>query len=545
MILNERQYRNILVALVLAGAALRLAGLNWDEGRGLHPDEGNLIRAALELGTDGRLISDFHAYNDLALWLPRLLSAPFCDTADAGCLTHIARLLSALMSVATIPLAAAVARQLAGAAAGIAAAAAFAGAALLVQWAHFGTTESALILLVMALWFVAVRWQSGRIGDGAAALLSGGIIGIGFGLKTTALVLAILPLTALVLAGRPSARRLRAAALGLALALVLALATTPSLIFATDEWLSVMRFEADVVSGRLPVFWTAQFQGAVPGWYELRQLWSATSGAGLVLAVLGLVLMPRNSWRLLAPGLVLAVLYAAIVFGWQARFIRYLAPLVPVILVLAGVAVGRLAQPLISRAALACGVVGIGLMVMAGVDQAAIYMRPDPRIVAESVLTTRAAPGEAVAIEPHDLAQTGGLPRLDLPLTAPEVTADDLADTLSRAGWMIIASSRNWAVLPRQPGAAKAICGFYAGLANGDLGFVPVAHMRRDGPFGRLFAPDFPAEETRRVFDRPEVFLLWNEATLPADEIARRIARPVDPGTCHADALQEAWRRGP
>lgn len=545
MTLTEAQYRSALIGLVLAGAALRLTGLNWDEGRGLHPDEGNLVRAALTLGIEGRLIPDFHAYNDLALWLPRLLSAPFCAAADAGCLTHAARLLSALMSVAAIPLAAGLARQMAGPVAGIAAAAAFAGSAPLVQWAHFGTTESALVLIVTALWFVAVRWQSGQIGDRAAALWSGGMIGLGFGLKTTVLVLAILPLTALVLAGRPQAGRLRAAALGLGLAMALALATTPSLIFATDEWLAVMRFESDVVSGRLQVFWTDQFHGTVPGWYELQQLWSATSGAGVLLAGLGLVLLPRRSWRLAAPAVILAVLYGAIILGWQARFVRYLAPLVPVILVLAGVAVGRLAQPLVSRAALACGVAGVGLMVLAGVDQAAIYLRPDPRIVAEAMLATRAAPDEAVSIEPHDLAQTGGHSRLELPLSGQEVTADDLATPLSRAGWIMIASRRNWAVLPRQPDAPKAICGFYAGLANGDLGFVPVAHVARDGPFGRLFAPGLSSEETRRVFDRPEVILLRNEAGLPADEIARRIARPADASACSAEVLQKAWRRGP
>ena len=89
MIIAEDRYHRALIGLVVLAAVLRLLGLNWDSGRGLHPDEGNLIRAALTLGIDGRILPEFHAYNDLALWLPRLLSLPLCAGDDAGCLSLI------------------------------------------------------------------------------------------------------------------------------------------------------------------------------------------------------------------------------------------------------------------------------------------------------------------------------------------------------------------------------------------------------------------------------------------------------------------------
>ena len=40
----------VLPALLCAALVLRLLGLDWDEGRALHPDEGNLVRAAAALG---------------------------------------------------------------------------------------------------------------------------------------------------------------------------------------------------------------------------------------------------------------------------------------------------------------------------------------------------------------------------------------------------------------------------------------------------------------------------------------------------------------
>ncbi len=545
----EARYRTALVGIVLAGVALRLSGLNWDEGRGLHPDEGNLVRAALSLGVEGKLIPAFHAYNDLALWLPRLLSLPFCTTGDSACLTLAARFMSALLSVAAIPLAAGLARQLAGetsgAVAGLITASGFAASAPLVQWAHFGTTESALVLLVVALWRVSALWLSRGISDVRMALWSAAILGLGFGLKTTSVIAATIPLTALVLAGWPDAQRIKAVSLGMVLAIGFGLASTPSLFLAFSDWFAVMRFENGVVTGAIPVFWTAQFQGAAHGWYDLRQLWSATSGAGLVLAFAGLALLPRGARRAAAPALVFAILYALLVFGWQAKFFRYLAPLVPVVLVLAGVGAGRLVVQSISRFVLSLALTGIGLMVLAGLDQATVYARQDPRIAAEAKLLELSAPNAIVAVEPNDLAQTGTRTRLSLLLTESDVMPETLAGQLAKAGWIVIASRRNWAVLPRQPEAPPVICTFYARLARSDLGFVSVFQAGREGLFGRIFVPGLAIEETRTVFDRPEVILLRNIESLPEAELVRRLADNVAPADCTPEALARDWRRQP
>src|SRR5690606_35936125 len=63
-----------MLALVLAGAALRFQGLDWDAGQLLHPDERNIATAAARLAWPDRLVPDFHAYNGLSLYLPRLLA---------------------------------------------------------------------------------------------------------------------------------------------------------------------------------------------------------------------------------------------------------------------------------------------------------------------------------------------------------------------------------------------------------------------------------------------------------------------------------------
>lgn len=543
MTLSQAQNRGVLLAIVALGAALRLAVLNWDDGRGLHPDEGNLVRAALTLGTGGRFIPEFHAYNDLALWLPRLLSLPLCAEGESACLTLVARLISAVMSVATLPLAAEVGRRLAGPEAGLATAAIFAVSVPLIQWAHFGTTESALVLLVMALWALVLRWQQGEMTLVRLTLLSGAVIGLGIGFKTTALAFSLIPVAGVLLSVRPFLRAVQACFGIGAMAVAVGLIVTPSLWAAQGDWLAVMRFEGRVVSGAQPVFWTAQFHDAVPGWFELKQLWIATQGAGLLLACYGLAVTARRGWVGLAPALIFALIYAVLIFGWHAKFFRYLAPLLPIVLILAGLGLGHLLAARPGRSLLALGLSGLGVMAVAGVDHAASYVRPDPRIAAEEVLQRRAAPGESVAVEPHDLSQTGTLGRLILPLTEPSVGPQALAEVLASADWLVLASRRNWAVLPHHPGASPVVCTYYTQLASSDLGFVRVAALHRDGPFGHLFRRSLRAEETQAVFDRPEVFLFRNQARLSASDLAARLTEPVNPEACDPDALLRAWRR--
>ncbi|MFZ1341075.1 MAG: hypothetical protein WAS26_18725, partial [Paracoccaceae bacterium] len=255
------------------------------------------------------------------------------------------------------------------------------------------------------------------------------------------------------------------------------------------------------------------------------------------------VLLPRQGWRALAPALVFAALYALVAFGWQAKFFRYLAPLLPVALVLAGLGIGRLVSQPARQLPMSLALAGLGLMAMAGLDQAAAYLRPDPRITVEAALLARSDPADLVAVEPHDLAQTGTRTRLTLPLTDIGIGPEALSGPLARAGWLVIASRRNWAVLPRQTDAPPVICAFYAGLAGGDLGFVPILRVRRDGPFGRVFAPSLSVEETRTVFDRPEVILFRNMDRLPEAELRLRLGAATPPQDCATKTLEQAWSR--
>jgi len=151
-----------------------------------------------------------------------------------------------------------------------------------------------------------------------------------------------------------------------------------------------------------------------------------------------------------------------------------------------------------------------------------------------------AGPDDVVAIEPHDTGQVGGLATIILPLSGQPPENDGMAEALAGSDWVLIASRRNWAVLPQ--GDARA-CAYYANLAEGELGFTLSGRFRRNGPFGKLFAPGINAEETRVVFDRPEVLVLRNTGRLGADAIAARLGSPVVPERCTPAAIAAQFGR--
>lgn len=540
--LTSRPWVLPLALLVL----LRLQGLMWDEGRLYHPDEFNLVFAAGKLVFPGGMVPDFHAYNGLALALPKGLAVVLCGPAPGGsCISLAARLISALCAGAALWLAFRIALRLGGASAGGLALGLLGLSAPLIQWAHFGTTESALTLAVLAAWAQGLRYLEGQDGPWRAGLGWALILGLALGEKSSTAVIGIIPLAALLL--RPDGRGrgwLLAVPVSVLLAAGLFLLTTPALIYATQDYLAVMRFEGDVVAGRTDVFWTWQFEGAVAGLYELRQLWSMTGGAGLVLAVLGIAAALRRRDRGAALGLAFLILYLAIIVTWHARFTRYLAPVLPVLLIFAALGGTALWTRLRGTTLRLAFGLALAPAALAGLSLAASYRFPDSRIAAAAALEARVQKGDVVLLEPRDIgpSEFAGASVVTLPLMEPS-TPDkpgQLAAALAQGDWMVLYSRRHWAVLPHLARFPE-MCGYYAALTRGDLGYEVALDVPRFAPLGGFLSPGLGAEETRVVFDRPEVFVLRRVNRLPPEEMLARITAPGQ--DCRAEVLLDNLRR--
>lgn len=539
---READAREWLWFVLALGMALRLLGLDWDHGLLFNPDEGNIGRAAAALRFPDQLVSGFSAYNGLALYLPRLLAEGLAlfglgAPTDPASIVFAGRILSALFACLSLALLGAIARRLWSFEVTLFVLVVAGFTPALIQTAHFATTEAALILCLVLLLWLTLEHMTGRLSLFAYGALVGVTLGVGFGFKTTALIFAVVPLVAVTQTTLLKGRWLPAiGAGGLAIVIIalLGLASTPQIWATPAAYFDTMRFEGGVVAGTEDVFWTYQFAGRVPGLFELAQLPWTMGPALAALSLVGFaglcvaIVRRRETALLLAPAALFSLIYAAVIVSWYARFVRYETPLLPTMVLFAAYAVSSLPFALLRRGIM---VLTALVTVAVGALQLLVYLNPDPRIAAWDWLSPQLADGQHIVVEPVDVgsAYWYGPKRTPLqvvPLIEPSGAAKltRIADTLATGDWMIVASRRHHAVLPRLQQRFPEMCGYYDALWSGRLGYEVVARFTRRPPLPQILSPEIWAEETFTVFDSPEVYVLRNARHLSVAELLGEVS---------------------
>ena len=171
-----------LVLILLFGAAVRLAGMNWDEDQHLHPDERflTMVSSAISLpgigfangqlppgcakwggyfDSDCSSLSPYnHGYNlfvygTFPIFLVRLI-AEWIDQVGYGEIYLVGRYLSALFDLATVALIFFVARRLYNERVALLSAFFLAGSVLDIQQSHFFTVDTFTnVPIILAFWF--------------------------------------------------------------------------------------------------------------------------------------------------------------------------------------------------------------------------------------------------------------------------------------------------------------------------------------------------------------------------------------------------------
>jgi hypothetical protein len=544
--LPVRQHHKLIayVFVIVLATILRFAGLDWDEGYLLHPDERNLVVSAGNLAFPDHLIPDFNAYNGLSVYLPRLLAEAFHLDRDMGGLLKLssiawaARCISALFSVCAIFAIYFATQALFNRSTARWAAIMTIFAPGLIQAAHFGTTESALFLSSALCVAIGAHFAAGKIGWPQAAVSFGIAIGLALGFKTTAASLGVIPFVLWIMNFERAnwMKPLFWLVISGLIALALFVSTTPQLLFNPESYFRTMQFEGGVVSGAIDVFWTYQFYQRTHFLFEISQI-SWVIGpicAGLVLPGFFILAaksqVPGLAWRNLIPFGVFLMVYGFVICSWYAKFIRYLIPVLPIVIIVAAVGV----QKLIERCSgmgrqLLVLVLALGIMVP-GLSQAAIYFHRDPRVVSLEWLSREAATDDIILIEPGEtspsfaLAGNAGLQLVTLPLIDQSSAAKQvkISTALSTGNWIAVFSRRNYAVLPRMHDRFPEMCGYYRALWSGAFGYKVVKYLDRKPGLLGLYDPSDFAEETFSVFDHPRVYVLKNMGHQTAPEILQR-----------------------
>lgn len=360
-----------LVVVLLLGAWFRFHGLNWDEGRHLHPDE----RFLSSVTNDIKWPQDFSNYFDptastlspyslpnmglfvygtlpvyIVKWIAILLNNNNYDK-----ITLIGRALSGGFDLGAILLLFLIARRLYGKAVALVAAALLSFSAFNIQLSHFYAVDTYANLFIVATMLFLLRAVA--TGSWTDYLLTGLMFGLGLASKVTVLTLAA-PI--LVGAGLDFQRRTRTedvrAALEKTIVRLVALCLLAAFTFRLAQpiafsgpsfwnwsfnprWMRDMVEQQKTVSGAADQPWIQQWTDRsflfpvynIVAW-GLGLPLGLASLAGFGLAILELV-------RRQKPQHLLPVIYVTVTFVYHAftfvKFMRYFLPIYPFLVMFA------------------------------------------------------------------------------------------------------------------------------------------------------------------------------------------------------------------
>ncbi|MBA3416185.1 MAG: glycosyltransferase family 39 protein [Chloroflexia bacterium] len=559
-----------LGVLLLAALALRLFGIDWDDGRRLHPDElfitdwvlvdrirpvwppdlGNLLDPATSVLNPRSVdpakgtFRDDYAYGALPLFVTEAAAAIASlatgeDWHAADRVYLVGRALSALLDTVTVLVVYLIGRRVASTRVAILAATVAALAPMSIQLAHFFTTDSWLTCFVALTLLWAIRAaESGRVG---AFALAGAGVGLGMATKGSVFTLAGVVVVAVAYDAWQRRRMggsdrqvvgaaIQRATVGGGAALVAFALFEPYALARPDVYIAALRRQADIVSGSFDVPFTRQYVGTTPVVYQVEQFvkWGFGPVAGL-LALAGLALLAWRCRRSLAAGPLLALTwfvgYGAVIALGETKFLRYLAPLTPVLAVAAGVAIDAIWRRVGSRLGERAGAVA-GAVLLAGVALwsiafVSIYAREHPRLAASRWIYANVPPGSVLGSEYWDQALpmaldaglspgVRGYETFDIDLYAdrpPAEAADAIFAFLDRVDYVVLSSNRVETSIRPSPWRYPVQTRYYDLLHAERLGFSLVAEFRADPALGSLRFDDQGADESFLNYDHPRVLI--------------------------------------
>jgi YYY domain-containing protein len=613
-----------LAALIIAGGVLRFQHINWDEFQHVHPDERFIVWVADTISWPGSLRSALdpatstldpfrwppnggdlagqprgYAYGHFPLYLlvgvahlaqssaesigsstialPAILQPIYSvgrHLAEYDSLPLVGRAISAMCDLGTLLLVFALGRRAFGRLAGLIAAGFYAFAVLPIQLSHFYAVDLVLTFCVAATVYLAARCADR--GGWGAWILAGIAAGLAVGSKFSAVMLAA-PLFVAALWRLPSGPVKRKAAtvlgrmavVGGVCLLAFAL-TNPFALIEARAYLSNILSQQAMVSGAWDVPYTRQYAGTWPYVYFVQQL--SQWGLGWPLGLIGwggLLWLCARALRRRATSTQLIILawmmpYLVLTGAFYAKFLRYMAPLVPFLMICgAGASVaayrwasGRWRRPGRIGVGLAGGVV---VLITIGWVLAftGIYRQEHPWIRASRWIYQNIPAGSRVLTEHWDdslpLRLDGVLDRppareyerVELPLYDADTAAklDALVSELAGSDYVVVASNRLYAPIGRLPGRYPMTSQYYRMLFAGELGYEKVAEFATYPSLGPVSIRDDNADESFTVYDHPHVMIFANVDRLKPSLLRARLERYLPLGSNGHEAASRAGRQ--
>ena len=540
---------NILLAVILLLAlVLRMTGTDWDQGGLYHPDERDFLGRAERLdfsqltepgllGVESRLNPRWFNYGSLPLYVLsgfKSLASLFIDQDwNLFDLRFPGRNLAAIADTITVLFVFLLATRLVGGRrAGLIAALLAAMAVIHIQNAHYTAVDAPMTMFIIATIYFSTRLvQERRQKD---ALLAGVMLGLAIATKFSAAPVALALGTAhlLLLIGPSIVSRsapnvtprdvkfvLRYAVLSGSAAVIALLVTQPYMIIDWSTYFSNVYQQSEMVRRTIDLAFTRQYIDTPAFLYQIRQLSTWGLGISLGIAVwLGLIwaLARTVVKRDLAFVVVLSFLIPYLVVNGQfeVKFLRYMLPATPLLIVFTGGAIWWVYTwviPRIHRVArvglYALGAIAFLFLAHYTIAYLNVFTGPHPAQEVSRYLKENAGTG-TVVIQEH---WEEGIPNIPgfymhekLPMYENDTSSKftTVARRMEGADYFVLFSNRLAATIPRLPERYPVSSRFYEMLFSGELGYEVVYSSVRVPEFMGVVYWDDPY--ARVPFDVPD-----------------------------------------
>ena len=552
---SAKQTTLALCVILALALWIRLTGIAWDGYASLHPDERHLFFVTANMFN--ALADPAHADRGLAEWLftdrsplnPHLGAASYVygeapllvgvalgwalGATDWFAFMPVARSLSVIVDMTTILSVFLGGRLLAGNAAGLAVAVLYAAMPTAVQLSHFHTVDVWLIAAsaaAMVALLALVLDRCGHLGASGMALVAGAFVGLAMASKITGVLLlgpGVVALGLLVQAGR---RTRDVVVLGILALLAAALVFRIANPFAfagphvwglalSSDWIADFKGLADVTaSPHFPPNWQW-----IAGYGPLRLLRDTVLfGAGPVAMALLIGLRHHSRQAVLLIPISFIAVFGLLMALSSVAALRYGAPALPALAVLAA--------PVLARLGTGLTVTALALCLYWGAGAVRLHDGDHPRLLASqwlwalprgTIITNETGWDEHLPTilslndgEPHRWPSHDNWFTFQvLDITDPDTPekADRIAAMLARTDVLILSSDRQSAVMPRLPERFPMTAVHYDTLLSGQACFAPVLELDRGYPLPFFPLDDAWAQEPWRVYDHPIVRIYLRE----------------------------------
>lgn len=481
-----------LVILIFLVIITRFIKPDWGNGFFFHPDENNMATSISQMSSNN-LDPNFYAYGQFPLYLT------FFTTPNHSFHQIILtlRFWSAVFSSISVLFFYLIAQELFKKKSTV-----IISTLLiifnpgLIQLAHFGTTESLLILVFAINLFLSFKILKNY--KFKYLLLASIISGIGLATKITA-VFFIIPILLSLLFSR------RSPISYILTTILFFLISSPYNFINFSSFLSTIKYETAIAIDQTNIFYTHQFLNTTPYVFQFTHIFPYVSGLPVfILAIIGFFVLFFNKKYLPAGrhGLILNTKYLILIIPTLVYFLytgqlfvkwtRFMSPLFFVFPFLAAYFISKIKNKLF-----------VNLLVLISIIPSVfflnLYLHPDIRVIASEWMNKNISQNTNV------LNESGNV--VNLPLNNPEFHVSNfdfynpeniknLSTEIDKSNYIIIPSRR---VFKNNFPDTKD---YYQKLFSGELGFQEIKKFATKTD---LFLNPENAEETWTVFDNPTI----------------------------------------